>query len=125
MMHVFDLFLVAIGLKVIDVVVRERLVVRVVAVGVCLFVGFGEIWDCFECVGDVRGCGLLVGFEVVSDKTSKKFVFELGAVITRCCFELGLLMNIIVLRGMGGVFRIVLLLMIIDAELDLGFLIFD
>ena len=50
---------------------------------------------------------------------------ELGAAITRRCFELGLSMNITALRGMGGVFRIAPPLTITDDELDLGISILD
>ena len=67
----------------------------------------------------MRGRGLLVGLEVVTDKTSKKPAPS-SAAITRRCFELGLSMNITALRGMGGVFRIAPPLTITDAELDLG-----
>ena len=50
---------------------------------------------------------------------------ELGAAITRRCFELGLSMNITALRGLGGVFRIAPPLTITDDELDLGLAILD
>ena len=58
-------------------------------------------------------------------RTSKKPAPELGAAITRRCFELGLSMNITALRGMGGVFRIAPPLTITDDELDLGLTILD
>jgi 2,2-dialkylglycine decarboxylase (pyruvate) len=75
--------------------------------------------------GDVRGRGLLVRLEVVADKQPKKPAPELGASITRRCFELGLSMNITAQRGMGGVFRIAPPLTITDDELDLGITILD
>ena len=81
--------------------------------------------DRYECVGDVRGRGLLLGLEIVADKASKKPAPELGAAITRRCFELGLSMNITALRGMGGVFRIAPPLTVTDDELDLGLTILD
>ena len=71
------------------------------------------------------GAGLLVGVEIVADRDSKKPAPELGAAITRRCFELGLSMNITALRGMGGVFRIAPPLTITDSELDLGLAILD
>lgn len=118
--HVSDPLPAAIGLKVIEVVVRERLAARAAEAGARLLAGLGELRDRYECVGDVRGRGLLVGMEIVSDKASKKAAPELGAAITTRCFELGLSMNITALRGMGGVFRIAPPLTITDAELDLG-----
>jgi 2,2-dialkylglycine decarboxylase (pyruvate) len=73
----------------------------------------------------VRGRGLLVGVEIVADRDSKKPAPELGAAITRRCFELGLSMNITALPGMGGVFRIAPPLTITDSQLDLGLTILD
>ena len=61
-----------------------------------------------------------MGVEIVADKESKASAPELGAAITRRCFELGLSMNITGLRGMGGVFRIAPPLTVTDDEIDLG-----
>jgi 2,2-dialkylglycine decarboxylase (pyruvate) len=123
--HVSDPLPAAVGLTVIEIVLREGLAERAAAAGARLSGGLGELRDRYECVGDVRGRGLLVGLEVVSDKQSKKPAPELGAAITRRCFELGLSMNITALRGMGGVFRIAPPLTITDDELDLGIAILD
>jgi 2,2-dialkylglycine decarboxylase (pyruvate) len=123
--HVSDPLPAAVGLTVIDVVVRERLAERAAEAGARLSAGLAELRDRYDCIGDVRGRGLLVGLEVVSDKESKQPDPELGAAITRRCFELGLSMNIVALRGMGGVFRIAPPLTITDDELDLGLSILD
>ena len=123
--HVSDPLPAAVGSKVIEIVVRDRLAARAAEAGARLMAGLGELRDRYDCVGDVRGRGLLVGLEVVTDKQSKKPAPELGAAITRRCFELGLSMNITALRGMGGVFRIAPPLIITDAELDLGISILD
>ena len=123
--HVSDPLPAAVGLKVLEVVIRDRLAARAAAAGARLLDGLGELRDRYECVGDVRGRGLLVGLEVVGDKATKKAAPELGAAITRRCFELGLSMNITALHGMGGVFRIAPPLTITDDELDLGLTILD
>jgi 2,2-dialkylglycine decarboxylase (pyruvate) len=123
--HVSDPLPAAVGLKVIEIVVRDKLAARAAQAGARLLTGLGELRDRYDCVGDVRGRGLLVGLEIVTDKDSKKPAPELGAAITRRCFELGLSMNITALRGMGGVFRIAPPLIISDAELDLGIEILD
>jgi len=123
--HVSDPLPAAIGLKVIEIVVRDKLAERAAEAGARLMNGLRELHARYECVGDVRGRGLLVGLEIVSDKDSKKPAPELGAAITRRCFELGLSMNITALRGMGGVFRIAPPLVISDDELDLGVSILD
>jgi 2,2-dialkylglycine decarboxylase (pyruvate) len=73
-----------------------------------------------ECIGDVRGRGLMQGIELVVDRHSKQPADALGQRVTRRCFELGLHMNIVQLPGMGGVFRIAPPLTISEGELDLG-----
>lgn len=123
--HVSDPLPAAVGLKVIEIVLRERLAERAATAGARLLAGLAELGERYECVGDVRGRGLLVGLEIVADRASKRPDPELGAAITRRCFELGLSMNITALRGMGGVFRIAPPLTITDAELDLGLSILD
>jgi 2,2-dialkylglycine decarboxylase (pyruvate) len=123
--HVSDPLPAAVGLKVIELVVREQLAARAAEAGARLLAGLGELRDRYDCVGDVRGRGLLVGMEIVADKQSKKPNPEVGAAITRRCMELGLSMNIVDLRGMGGVFRIAPPLTITDDELDLGLSMLD
>ncbi len=123
--HVSDPLPAAVGLKVIEIVLRDRLAARAAEAGARLIGGLGELRDRYECVGDVRGRGLLVGVEIVADKETKKPAPDLGAAITRRCFELGLSMNIVALRGMGGVFRIAPPLTITDDELDRGIAILD
>ncbi len=123
--HVSDPLPAAVGLAVIDVVVRDRLAERAAEAGSRLAAGLGELRARHDCVGDVRGRGLLLGVEIVTDQESREPAPELGAAITRRCFELGLSMNITGLRGMGGVFRIAPPLTVTDDELDLGVSILD
>ena len=123
--HVSDPLPSAVGLKVVEVVLRDRLADRAAAAGARLQAGLRELREQYECVGDVRGRGLLVGMEIVADKVSKASAPELGAAVTRRCLELGLSMNITGLRGMGGVFRIAPPLTVTDAEIDLGIAILD
>ena len=118
--HVSDPMPAAVGLKVLEVVERDRLVERAVVAGARLKAGLRDLQQRFDCVGDVRGRGLLLGLEVVKDRRAKAPAPELGAAITRRCMELGLSMNIVQLPGMGGVFRIAPPLTISDAEIDLG-----
>jgi 2,2-dialkylglycine decarboxylase (pyruvate) len=123
--HVSDPLPAAVGLAVLEVVARERLAERAAAAGERLRRGLLELQERHECIGDVRGRGLLLGVEVVADRTSRKPAPETGAAISRRCFELGLSMNIVQLPAMGGVFRIAPPLTVSDAELDLGVEILD
>lgn len=123
--HVSDPLPAAVARRVIDIVVRDRLADRAAVAGDRLRRGLDEIAARHECVGDVRGRGLLLGIEIVAERASKRPDPELGAAITHRCFELGLSMNIVALAGMGGVFRIAPPLTITDDELDLGVTILD
>jgi 2,2-dialkylglycine decarboxylase (pyruvate) len=123
--HVSDPLPAAVGLAVLEVVARERLADRAAAAGDRLRRGLLELQERHECIGDVRGRGLLLGVEIVADRLSRKPAPETGAAISRRCFDLGLSMNIVQLPAMGGVFRIAPPLTVTDAELDLGLEILD
>jgi 2,2-dialkylglycine decarboxylase (pyruvate) len=118
--HVSDPLPAAVGLKVLEVVARDGLVERARAAGARLEAGLRALQREFDCIGDVRGRGLLLGVEIVKSRAGKEAAPELGAAITRACMALGLSMNIVQLPGMGGVFRIAPPLTVSDAEIDLG-----
>ncbi|MET0542921.1 MAG: aspartate aminotransferase family protein [Variovorax sp.] len=118
--HVSDPLPAAVGLKVLEVVQRDRLVERAKLAGQRLEAGLRGLQDEVDCIGDVRGRGLLLGIEIVKSRAGKQAAPELGAAITRQCMKLGLSMNIVQLPGMGGVFRIAPPLTVSDAEIDLG-----
>ena len=110
----------AVGLAVLDVIVRQKLERRAEEAGSRLRTALETLRDEFDCIGDVRGRGLLLGVEIVNDKKSRKPDTALGARITDKAMELGLSMNIVNLPGMGGVFRIAPPLTVADDEIDLG-----
>ena len=118
--HVSDPLPAAVGLKVLEVVERDGLVARAALAGARLMAGLRELQARHECIGDVRGRGLLLGLEVVEDRQTKQPAFALGEAITQECMKLGLSMNIVKLPAMGGVFRIAPPLTVSDAEIDLG-----
>ena len=118
--HVSDPLPAAVGLKVLDIVARDGLVERARVAGKRLEDGLRTLQREFDCIGDVRGRGLLLGVEIVKDRTGKEAAPELGWGISRECMRLGLSMNIVQLPAMGGVFRIAPPLTVSDAEIDLG-----
>lgn len=118
--HVSDPLPAAVGLKVLEIVQRDGLVARAAEAGNMLADRLRALQQRFDCIGDVRGRGLLLGMEIVADRQSKQPAPDLGARITRRCMELGLSMNIVQLPGMGGVFRIAPPLTVSDDEIDLG-----
>lgn len=118
--HVSDPLTAAVGATVLDVVERDGLVERAARSGERLRAGLLSLQQKYECVGDVRGRGLLLGLEVVKDRQTKAPGFELGARIMEEAMQRGLSMNIVKLPGMGGVFRIAPPLTVSDEEIDRG-----
>jgi len=118
--HVSDPLPAAIGVTVLDVVERDHLIEQARARGERLKDGLLSLQQRFECVGDVRGRGLLIGLEIVTDRQTKAPGFELGAKIMDEAMRRGLSMNIVKLPGMGGVFRIAPPLTVSEGEIDRG-----
>jgi 2,2-dialkylglycine decarboxylase (pyruvate) len=118
--HVSDPLLAAVGVTVLDVVEREGLVAAAIERGARLRAGLVSLQQRFECVGDVRGRGLLMGLEIVADRQTKAPGFALGAKIMEEAMRRGLSMNIVKLPGMGGVFRNAPPLTVSDEEIDRG-----
>ena len=116
--HVSDPMPAAVGLKVIDIVERDNLVRRATVVGARLHEGLKSLQSRFDCIGDVRGRGLMLGIEIVGDRETKSAAPELSGAITQRCLELGLHMNIVQLPGFGGVFRLAPPLTISETEID-------
>ncbi len=118
--HVSDPLPAAVGLTVIDVVEEERLVERARHLGKRLFDGLFALKQRHECIGDVRGRGMMAGVEIVTDRQSRKPDHRTGARIAGEALRRGLSMNIVKLPDMGGVFRIAPPLTISEQEIDLG-----
>ena len=118
--HVSDPLPAAVGLKVLEIVERDRLAARAAEAGQRLADGLRALQQRHDCIGDVRGRGLLLGMEIVKDRQSRAPDDRLGYRITRECMALGLSMNVVQLPAMGGVFRIAPPLTVSDAEIDLG-----
>lgn len=118
--HVSDPLPAAVGVTVLDVVERDNLIEQAVTRGDRLKKGLLSLQQKYECVGDVRGRGLLLGLEIVTDRQTKAPGFELGAQIMEEAMRRGLSMNIVKLPGMGGVFRIAPALTVSEDEIDQG-----
>ena len=121
--HASDPLPAAVGLKVIEIILRDRLADRALEAGQRLRTGFETLMQRYEVIGDVRGRGLLIGVELVKDRRSKAPNPELAGRIMARCLELGLSTSII--RGVLGVFRIAPPITITDAEIDSGLTIFE
>ncbi|HEY6285288.1 MAG TPA: aspartate aminotransferase family protein [Ktedonobacteraceae bacterium] len=124
--HVSDPLPAAVGLAVINVIEEEGLVEQAQQRGDYLMAGLRELQNRHEHIGDVRGKGLLVGIELVEDRTSKKPADVLGVAVGDECLRRGLSMNIV--RSTGGMlncFRMAPPLSITEDEIDTAIEIID
>ena len=86
----------AAGREVLRVIEEEKMQERALTQGKQLKDGLRNIMAKHEVVGDIRGEGLLVGIEIVTDKESKKPDPDMFNAIHENCKDNGLLM------GRGG-----------------------
>lgn len=86
-----------------------------------LMAGLSRMQKSFECMGDVRGKGLMVGVEFVKDRITKESAPELRDLVVRSAFHRGLL-----LLGCGeSTVRFCPALIISAEEMDTGLSIFE
>jgi 2,2-dialkylglycine decarboxylase (pyruvate) len=121
--HASDPLPAAVGLKVLEVVVRDSLAERARILGDYLRDGLLALKQRHECIGDVRGRGLLVGLDLVRDRATKAPAPELAQRVARACLELGMMTSVV--RGGFGIFRIAPPITIAKDEIDLALDIFD
>ncbi len=121
--HASDPLPAAVGLKVIEVILRDRLAERAAELGERLKSGLMALQQRYDCIGDVRGRGLLLGLDLVKDRRSKTPDPDLAQRVARECLARGMMTSVV--RGGFGIFRIAPPLTIEPAEIDLGLEIFD
>jgi 4-aminobutyrate aminotransferase len=81
----------AAALATLDVIEEEGLVENAARVGDRLVSRLRELAESSELIGDVRGLGLMIGIELVRDKTTKERAKEEADALMTACFERGLL----------------------------------
>jgi 2,2-dialkylglycine decarboxylase (pyruvate) len=91
--HLSDPMPAAVGVAVVRVLQEERLAERARELGDHFMAGLNDLKQRYECVGDVRGRGLLIGLEVVKDRESREPNRDLAAKFQRRCLELGLVLH--------------------------------
>jgi 2,2-dialkylglycine decarboxylase (pyruvate) len=123
--HVSDPLPAAVGLAVLDVITQEHLPERAAAMGARLRAGLLELADRHPIIGEVRGRGLLLGVELVTDQATRHPAEELGARATDECLARGLSMNIVRHVGANSVWRIAPPLTVSEDEIDLAVSIID
>jgi 2,2-dialkylglycine decarboxylase (pyruvate) len=123
--HVSDPLPAAAGLAVLDVIEEEGLVGRAATAGEYLLARLRELQTRHEQIGEIRGRGLLLGLELVTDRETKAPADELGRAVTDECLERGLSMNIVRTGGIANCFRLAPPLTVTEDEIDLAVEILD
>ncbi len=90
------------GLATLDVILEENIQGRAKDVGAHLLRGLHALRDRHRLIGDVRGQGLMLGVELVKDRSTKAPASQEAADVLERCKDLGLLI------GKGGLFGNVL-----------------
>ncbi len=121
--HASDPLPAAVGLKVVEIILRDRLADRARQAGARLQGGFEALQQRYEVIGDVRGRGLLMGVELVEDRRGKTPNPGLAKRVMDRCLAHGLATSVV--HGGWGVFRIAPPITISDAEIDLALTIFE
>ena len=108
----------AVGLKVLEIVQRDGLTERAKLMGARLAAGLRGLQQRHQCIGDVRGRGLLLGLEfAASDGLDAAAISD---AVTDVALELGLSANIVRAGSSDGTMRIAPPLTVSEAEIDLG-----
>lgn len=113
----------AAGIKVLDVIDSEKLCERALQIGKKITARFNEWKEKYECVGDVRGVGAMVGIEFVKNKKSKEPDAKLVSDIIQYAAHHGLLMENA--GTYNNVIRFLAPLVITDAQLEAGLKIYE
>lgn len=123
--HINDPMPAAVGLKVLDIVVRDGLVENSRRLGERLQAGLRRLQERYGCLGDVRGRGLMAGVEIVRDRETKQGDAELGFRVSSKMAELGVWAQLSTLPAFGGVFRIAPPINITEEQMDYGLAIME
>jgi len=122
--HAADPLVAAVGSKVVEIVQRDALAERASDLGDYLKSELETLQSRHEIIGDLRGRGLLLGVELVKDRTTKEQALSAGSEIAERCLELGACLNIS-RRSSAGIFRIAPPLTTNRKEIDQALIVFD
>ncbi|MBL8834337.1 MAG: aminotransferase class III-fold pyridoxal phosphate-dependent enzyme [Rhodospirillales bacterium] len=113
--HSNDPLICAAGTASIGIVVDENVPARAAHIGARVIERLKDLQQRFEGIGDIRGRGMLVGIEIVTDRQSKKPDGATGNGVARACFDKGLIFSV---RRNGSVLRFVPPQTTTDAQID-------
>ena len=98
----------------IAVIEDEHLVERSATLGERIKARFHEMQDKYELIGDIRGKGLMIGVDLVKDRSTKARARDEAAKVCMLCYERGLILSFF----SNSVLRIAPPLVVTDAEVE-------
>ena len=121
--HVNDPLPAAVGLKVLEIVQRDRLAERAAEAGEYLASGLLRLKQRHPSIGDVRGRGLLRGIEFTD--VGSRDATSISNAVTEAAMDIGLAANLVRSGTSGGTMRIAPPLTVADGEIDEGLALLD
>jgi 2,2-dialkylglycine decarboxylase (pyruvate) len=121
--HVNDPLPAAVGLKVLEIVQRDRLAERAAEAGDRLASGLLRLKQRHPSIGDVRGRGLLRGIEFTD--VGSRDATSISNAVTEAAMDVGLAANLVRSGTSGGTMRIAPPLTVADEEIDEGLALLD
>ena len=121
--HVNDPLPAAVGLKVLEIVLRDKLTDRARDAGEYLGAGLLRLKQRYSCIGDVRGRGLLRGLEFTN--VGSRDATSISNAVTETAMDIGLAANLVRSGTAGGTMRIAPPLTVKNEELDEGLAFLD
>ena len=116
--HATDPILCAAGLASLDVVAEEDMAGKAARIERRMKAAFHEMAQRFEIIGDVRGRGVLLGVELVTDRIHKTPANKEAEAVASYCLEQGLIFQVRGSHGRLNVLRFVPPMVTTDAEVD-------
>lgn len=118
--HAADPILCAAGEESLNIIVDEDLPARAAYIERRIKDAFADMAKEHELIGDVRGRGVLLGIELVTDREKRTPADAIAQQIFRYCFDNGLIFQIRGARGLRNVIRLVPPMTTTDDEVDLA-----
>ncbi|MBI1959197.1 MAG: aminotransferase class III-fold pyridoxal phosphate-dependent enzyme [Candidatus Rokubacteria bacterium] len=116
--HATDPILCAAGLASLDVIVEEDMPGRAARIERRMKGALTEMAKKFEIIGDIRGRGVLLGVELVTDRERKTPANQEADAIARHCLDNGLIFQVRGSHGRTNVLRFVPPMVTTDAEVE-------
>jgi 4-aminobutyrate aminotransferase / (S)-3-amino-2-methylpropionate transaminase / 5-aminovalerate transaminase len=113
----------AAALAVLDIYEKEDLAARSRAIGATILGHFTHLQERYACIGEVRGLGCMIAMELVKDRASRAPDAHITSALMAAAHKHGL---ILIKAGMyDNVLRVLVPLVITDAQLQMAMDIFD